>query len=174
MSAKQKGVLLLLIAIFATFQQKGILLLLFSIFATSNGQDCMVTVQNENIIKPCIFPWTFHGKEYHGCIHDVDDPDGKYYCITEPLQDGIEAELGQWGYCPEHCPKEKSIDWKSKAEPDEVELVSLNASKVIYILNTSPMRPQSVSNASQMRSKCVSNMSPIHSHCVTNVSPMRS
>ena len=83
--------------------KEGILLVFIGILATSSGQDCMVTVEGISEVKPCIFPWIFNGNEYASCIPDQDDSDRKLYCITEKLEDGIEAILGQWGYCPESC-----------------------------------------------------------------------
>lgn len=83
--------------------QEFILLMFIGFLAISKGQECMVTVEGTSDVKPCIFPWKFNGNDYAGCIPDPDDSDGKLYCITEKLEDGIEAILGQWGYCPESC-----------------------------------------------------------------------
>ncbi len=63
-----------------------------------------------NITKKCIFPFTFNGIEYHGCMAD-DEFAGKFWCSTK-VDEEREHVIGFWGHCRRGC----YIDPKNNSE----------------------------------------------------------
>ncbi len=77
---------------------------------TDPNERCFVTEDKRNITRRCIFPFTFKGLEYHGCIAD-DEFAGKFWCSTK-VDEEQEHVSGFRGHCGRGC----YIDPKNNSE----------------------------------------------------------
>ncbi len=66
------------------------------------------TVSGGTANAPCVFPFTYRGVRYNGCIL-VDAGDGKPWCSVLVDENGNHVGgQGKWGHCPQGCPNDLS------------------------------------------------------------------
>ena len=57
--------------------------------------------------KPCVFPFTWHGTTYHGCIKESNANSNNVWCSTkvDPKGNHVTNRM-EWGYCGTDCPEQ--------------------------------------------------------------------
>ena len=61
---------------------------------------------SNQIGKECIFPFTYFGVTYNGCVEDSSHPAGLHWCSTKVDSDGNHVlRQNEFGYCAANCPK---------------------------------------------------------------------
>jgi len=86
--------------------------LLLAAISCTSSQDtkCLTrkaTDPSSSANVPCIFPFTYAGKEYTSCTVE-GHPDQKTWCSTKVDSQGVHVDGGgHWGVCGKGCPQEK-------------------------------------------------------------------
>jgi len=81
-------------------------ILIISVFGEENKDSKCVAVEGPGVGKPCIFPFTYLGKEYHECT-TYNAPDKRPWCSTEVDEIGMH-QSNTYGVCGEGCPSFKT------------------------------------------------------------------